>query len=217
MKILTILTLLMSISAFGKVNKLKVKIANLPPWLIVKNKKCDSGPICRLFNYIDSKDDMEIEYTVSSLARVNMASYQGKIDIALFPLLDVFKKFYEPVGEYYRYKLGHYSKASDKQIKCTTYRSPHKQKDQKYVEVKSMEQCFNMLKAQRVTDILITDFELSMFLKTHKDLKVGKFTPFQDLSLWFYINKNLKEDVKKSLRIHFNSLDLKMIQSEFSF
>ena len=203
-------------STFAKETTLNVKIANLPPWLNVKNSKCIGGPICKLFTYIDNKEDMKINYTVSSLARVNMASYQGKIDIALFPLLDVFKKFYEPVGEYYRYKLGHYSKASEKQVKCTTYRSPHKQKGQEYVEVKSMEQCFNMLKAGRVTDILITDFELSMFLKTHKDLKIGKFTPFQDLSLWFYVNKKLPEEVKKSLKLHFNSLDLKKIQSEFS-
>lgn len=216
MKLITI-TLLFTLLAQAKVLELKINITNLEPWLKTRNGRCVSGPICELFMHLDKKETISIKYKELPIARTNIATYEGKQDIALFPKLPIFEKYYEPLAEYYKYQLGHYNISNNNKTKsiCTVSKSPHKDPAVKYVEVSSMKQCFQMLEKKRITDILLTDFEVKIFTKKYPKLNVGKFHSIKDLSLWFYINKKFSPEKKAIILNEFKTMNIQDVQKKY--
>ena len=191
----------------AKQYEINIMITSLPPWIVVQKSKCFSGPICKLYNELNKDQNITVKFKVSSLARVNLATYEGRVDAAVFPKLPIFEKYYKPVSEYMKYKLGYYSiKHKGRRVNCTTSKNPHKEKGIKYIEVPSLKQCFQMLREKRVTDILLTDVELHDFLIQNNEFKVGTFYSVKDLSLWFYLNKKFSKEALIYIKSKFESL-----------
>lgn len=181
-----------------------ISIADLPPWIVNEDRPCSSGILCEAFEKLNRLEGIKIYYKILPIARANNAAFEGKQDIAFFPQSDVFKKDYIEIGKLMDYQLGYFSFTEKPKGKiCTLTNSPHNKPDVEYIKVIKLEQCFKMLLANRVENILLTDIELKPLKESFKTKNSGYFKKLDDLSVWFYINKKLPSNIQKIFKENF--------------
>ena len=183
--------------------QLTMDISNIPPWIVTDGDGCDSGKICEVFEKYQTNSGLKFKFSVTSLARANKAFFDGEQDMALFGEIDILDHTYHNIGRVFHYTVGLVTKSDSVASNvCTTFKNPHADPKQKYVEVESHSQCAKMLTTGRVDGILLTNIEYDVIKDLLASDGVGfNYKPLRDEYLTLYLNKRFSQDSEEYGRI----------------